>query len=140
MVITILNALVNKAKSAYKSIQRFRSAPEQVNLTLFKSIIRPTFEYAPLPSFRSKKCHLNKIQILQNKVLRFINGSSLIDRIPNAVLHEKFKVENTKDRLLNLSKRQVNALYSEDLEHIQTLQNNIASLPRGQSLWQDITG
>ena len=88
----------------------------------------------------AKKCHLNKIQILQNKVLRFINGSSLIDRIPNAVLHEKFKVENTKDRLLNLSKRQVNALYSEDLEHIQTLQNNIASLPRGQSLWQDITG
>merc|ERR1712055_485818 len=98
-----------------------------------------TYEYAPLPSFRSKKSHLNKLQRLQNKVLRFINGTRLIDRIPTTVLHEKFNVEKVKDRLLYLSKRQVNALYSGNLDHIQTLQNTIASLPLGQSLWQDIT-
>ena len=50
-----INSLVSKANVAFKSIYRFRSAPTHVNLTLFKSIIRPTFEYAPLPSFRSKK-------------------------------------------------------------------------------------
>ena len=134
-----INSLVSKANTAFKSIQRFRSAPTNVNLILFKSIIRPTYEYAPLPSFRSKKSHLNRLQILQNKALRFINGTRLIDRIPTAELHEKFNVENVKDRLLNLSKRQVNALYSGNLDHIQTLQNIIASLPHGQSLWQDIT-
>ena len=75
---------------------------------------------------------------MQNKVLRFINGTRLIDRIPTAVLHEKFNIENVKDRLLHLSKRQVNALYSGNLEHIQTLQNTIAHLLQGQSLWQDI--
>ena len=109
-----------------------------MNLTLFKSIIRPTYEYAPLPSLRSRKSHLNKLQTLQNKVLRFVNGTRLIDRIPTTVLHEKFNVENVKDRLLNLSKRQVNSLYAGNLEHIQTLQNTIASLPHGQTLWQDI--
>ena len=112
-----INALVNKANTAFKSIQRFRSAPEQVNLTLFKSIIRPTFEYAPLPSFRGKKCHLDKLQKLQNKALRFINGSTLLDCIPNAVLHDKFKIEPVRDRLLYLAKKQVNIL-SHDLQHM----------------------
>ena len=50
-----VKSLLKKANASYNSIQRFRSAPEKVKLTLFKSIIRPTFEYAPLPSIRSKK-------------------------------------------------------------------------------------
>ena len=133
-----VNALVKKANSAYKSIQRFRSAPEHVNLTLLKSIIRPTFEYAPLPSIMSRNCHLEKLQKLQNKVLRFINGSRLIDRIPNAVLHEKFKIESVRERLLKLANNQVNVLLSQALEQTETLRNNIAYLPQGQTLWQDI--
>ncbi|CAL4124877.1 unnamed protein product, partial [Meganyctiphanes norvegica] len=116
-----VNALVKKANSAYKSIQRFRSAPEHVNLTLLKSIIRPTFEYAPLPSIMSRNCHLEKLQKLQNKVLRFINGSRLIDRIPNAVLHEKFKIESVRERLLKLANNQVNVLLSQALEQTETL-------------------
>ena len=57
-----INALLKKANTAYRSILRFRSAPEHVNKTLYKSIIRPTIEYAPLPSNRSKKCHIQKLQ------------------------------------------------------------------------------
>ena len=128
-----------KANSAFRSIQRFRSAPEKVNLTLYKSIIRPTFEYAPVPSIRSSKCHLEKLQKLQNKVLRFINGSRLLDCIPNAVLHEKFKIEIVSQRLLNLAKRQVNVILAGNLKHTQTLQNFIAPQVQGQTLWNDIT-
>ena len=109
-----------------------------MNLTLYKSIIRPTFEYAPLPSIRSKKCHLEKLQKLQNKALRYINGSRLIDRIPNAFLHEKFKVEYVKDRLLSLAKKQVNTILSVENEHTHKLQTVIASRLQGQMLWQDI--
>ena len=133
-----INALLKKSNSAFNSIQRFRSAPEKVNMTLYKSIIRPTFEYAPVPSIRSKKSHLDKLQKFQNKVLRFINGSRLIDRIPNNVLHNKFRIENIKDRLSNLAKNQINKILSDDLEHTHILQNRISSLPQGQSLWQDI--
>ena len=88
----------------------------------------------------AKKSHLNKLQTIQNKVLRFINGTRLIDRIPNAILHEKFNIENIKDRLLYLAKRQANSILSQNLDQVQTLQNTIASLPQDQSLWQDITG
>ena len=134
-----INALLKKANAAYKSIQRFSSAPEDVNLTLYKSIIRPTFEYAPLPSVRSKKCHIDKLQKFQNKALRFINGTKLIDRIPNAFLHNKFKIQYVKDRLMALSKKQINTILNDNLAQINTLQNNIASLTHGQMLWQDIT-
>ena len=134
-----IGALVKKANSAYKSIQRFYSAPEKVKLTLYKSIIRPTFEYAPLPSIRSKKCHIEKLQKVQNKVLRFTNGSRLLDCIPNKVLHEKFKVENVEQRLLYLAKKQVNVILSGNLDHVQTLQNFIAPQIQGLVLWNDIT-
>ena len=131
-------ALLRKANASFNSIKRFRSAPEEVNLTLFKSIIRPTFEYAPLPSIRSKECHLNNIQKFQNKVLRFINGTTLIDRVPNAVLHEKFKIEDVRGRLMNLAKRQVSKIVVDNLKHTLDIQTHIVSLPQGQILWQDI--
>ena len=131
-------ALLSKANASYNSILRFRCAPEKVKLTLFKSIIRPTFEYAPLPTIRSKKSHLDKLQKFQNKALRFINGTTLMDHIPNASLHEKFKIEDVKVRLSNLAKRQVNKIVSDNLQHSQDLITHIASLTQGQILWQDI--
>ena len=133
-----VNALIKKTNTAYRSIQRFRSAPEHVNKTLYKSIIRPTIEYAPLPSIRSKKSHSQKLQKFQNKVLRFINGPRLIDCITNASLHMKFNIENINDRLMTLAKKQINTILSQDLEHVNTLRTNIASLTLGQTLWQDI--
>ena len=133
-----VKSLLKKANASYNSIQRFRSAPEKVKLTLFKSIIRPTFEYAPLPSIRSKKSHLDNLQKFQNKILRFINGTTLMDHVPNASLHEKFKIEDVRSRLMDLAKRQVNKIVSDDLQHNHDLQTHIASLTQGQILWQDI--
>ena len=133
-----INALLKKANIAYKSIQRFRSAPEHVNKILYKSIIRPTIEYAPLPSIRSKNCHAQKLQNFQNKVLRFINGTRLIDRISNQSLHMKFQIELINDRLLALAKKQINKILSQDLEQANFLKTNIASIAPGQTLWHDI--
>ena len=133
-----INALIRKANISFNSIQTFRGAPEKVNITLYKSIIRPTLEYAPLVSIRSKKCHLEKLQKLQNKVLRFINGSKLIDRISNYFLHNKFKMEPIRERLLDLAKKQISTILSDNSRQVHILKNKIASLPPGQSLWQDM--
>ena len=133
-----VNGLLIKGNKAYRAIQRFHSAPEHVKKTLYKSIIRPTIEYAPLPSIRSKKCHIEKLQKFQNKVLRFINGTRLIDCITNVSLHIKFQIETISDRLMSLAKKQINTILSEDLVHVNILKTNIASLTQGQTLWQDI--
>ena len=61
-----------------------------------------------------------------------------MDHIPNASLHEKFKIEDVKVRLSNLAKRQVNKIVSDNLQHSQDLITHIASLTQGQILWQDI--
>ena len=135
-----INALLRKSNTSFNSIQRFKGAPEKVNLTLYKSIIRPSFEYAPLPSIRSKKTHLDKLQKFQNKVLRFINGTTLIDRIPNDYLHNKFKIDTIRDRLHSLAKKQVTTILGDDLEHTNILQTRIALLTHGESLYQDIVG
>ena len=70
--------------------------------------------------------------------MRFINGTKLIDRISNIFLHTKFQIETIIDRLTYLAKKQINTILSQDLEHVNTLKTNIASLPQGQTLWQDI--
>ena len=135
-----INALLRKSNTSFNSIPRFKGAPEKVNLTLYKSIIRPSFEYAPLPSIRSKKTHLDKLQKFQNKVLRFINGTTLIDRIPNDYLHNKFKIDTIRDRLHSLAKKQVTTILGDDLEHTNILQTRIALLTHGESMYQDIVG
>ena len=61
-----------------------------------------------------------------------------MDHVPNASLHEKFKIEDVRSRLMGLAKRQVNKIVSDDLQHNHDLQTHIASLPQGQILWQDI--
>ena len=47
-------------------------------------------------------------------------------------------MENINDRLMNLAKKQINIILSQDLEHVNILKTNIASLTQGQTLWQDI--
>ena len=51
----------------------------------------------------------------------------------------KFQIETIRDRLMNLAKEQINTILSQDLEHVNILKINIASLIEGQNLWQDIT-
>ena len=71
-------------------------------------------------------------------MLRYIKGSRLIDRIPNAFLHEKFNLEIVNDRLMNLAKKQVNTIQQVNHEHTRVLQTIISARPQGQTLWQDI--
>ena len=78
------------------------------------------------------------MQKFQNKALRFINGTTLMDHVPNTLLHEKFKIMNIRGRLMDLAKRQINKIVSDDLQHNDDIQTHIASLPQGQILWQDI--
>ena len=78
------------------------------------------------------------MQKFQNKALRFINGTTRMDHVPNALLHEKFKITNVRVRLMDLAKRQINKIVSDDLKHNNDLQTHIASIPQGQTLWQDI--
>ena len=61
-----------------------------------------------------------------------------MDHIPNASLHEKFKIEEVKGRLSNLAKRQVNKIVSDNLQHNQDLNTHIAYFIQGQTLRQDI--
>ena len=61
-----------------------------------------------------------------------------MDHVPNTLLHEKFKIMNIRGRLMDLAKRQINKIVSDDLQHNDDIQTHIASLPQGQILWQDI--
>ena len=39
---------------------------------------------------------------------------------------------------MSLANKQINAILSEDLEHVNIIKNNKASLTQGQTIWQDI--
>ena len=72
-------------------------------------------------------------------MLRFVNGSRLLDFVPNSVLHEKLEIENFRQRLFILAKKQVNVIQAGNLHHVETLQNFVAPQVHGTSLWNDIS-
>lgn len=60
------------AKTTLLNLERFRGCSERTKLHLCKALVRPTITYCPLAFSLAAKCHIIKLQRVQNKALRFI--------------------------------------------------------------------
>ena len=118
--ITLITA---KAKTQINKLNRFKNAPSKIKLILYKSLIRPLIEYPSIPLALSNKTHTKKLQKVQNAALRFVNGTSLKDRICMSSLHNKFKIDAFNVRIHKLAKKCLN-----------TMVNNYSSNPSSQPL------
>ena len=74
-------------------------------MILYKTLIRPLIEYPSLPLARSNKTHTKRLQKIQNAALRFINGTTLNDKISMSSLHDKFNIDSFNVRIFKLAKK-----------------------------------
>ena len=70
-------------------LQRFRNLSEK---KLYLTIVRPQLLYAIIPLNSISKTAHKKLQKVQNKALRFIENTTLNDRIPSTTLHARNKL------------------------------------------------
>ena len=73
-------------------LQRFRNLSEKNKRKLYLLIVRPQLLYPIIPLNSISKTANKKLQKVQNKALRFIENTTLNDRIPSTTLHARNKL------------------------------------------------
>lgn len=61
----------NKGRQALRELWRFQTLPQNIKLHLVKAFIRPIITYAPIPLVTVSNTNFKKLQVIQNKGLRF---------------------------------------------------------------------
>ena len=74
------------------SLYRFRCAAPRTKLHLFKSLIKPPLTYAPLPLSLAARTNIRKLQVVQNRALRWIFDIRWDDFVRTSSLHERASV------------------------------------------------
>ena len=100
-----IKQLVHKASFNLTKLHRFRSAPTKIKLQLYKTLIRPLLEYPSIILANTSQYQLNKLQIIQNKALKFIYNTHWTDFTTNAQLHNRANLETISDRLHKLQNK-----------------------------------
>ena len=73
-------------------LQRFRNLSEKNKRKLYLTIVTPQLLYPIIPLNVISKTPHKKLQKVQNKALRFIENTTLNDRIPSTTLHARNKL------------------------------------------------
>ena len=99
-----MHQTINKTTYNFNKLYRFKSPPPKIKLILYKTLIRPLMEYPSILIADTSKTHINKLQIIQNKALRFIQAYNThwSDFITNNTLDNTAKLETVKERLNKL--------------------------------------
>ena len=103
-----------EARKRRSALRRFYKLDENIKSHLFKSMIRPVFEYPITPTCIMKNTSKRKIQQFQNVSLRQIyksrgndrdNHGNDNNRQTNEALHTRYKIEPINIRLHKLAKK-----------------------------------
>ena len=77
------------AQNQLNKFQRFRDLSERNKLKLHKSLIISSLIYPTAPLNTISYTKMRQLQRFENKSLRFITNTSMIDRTPSRTLHER---------------------------------------------------
>lgn len=72
------------ASNALEKLCRFSDMPINVKTHLVKTLVLPVLDYPPIPTHALSNAQLNRLQVVQNKALRFATGK----RYPYALTTE----------------------------------------------------
>ena len=96
---------VDRASFNLSKLSLFQTASPKFKLILYKALIRPLLEYPILQLHNSRAKYLNKLQLIQNKALRFIYNVKLSDRVRVEDLHNRAKLDPINLRLSKLARK-----------------------------------
>ena len=102
--------VAKKARIHQNKLYRFINAPEKVKKTLFKTLIRPIMEYPCTILHKIHKTYTHKLQVVQNKGLRFIKNVKFKDRVNMKDIHQELNIEPINVRISRLKNKVVNRM------------------------------
>lgn len=83
---------MGKAKRELTKLKRFSCFRSRTKLHLFKALVQPHLDYSPIPTITVTINNMQKIQLIQNKALRWINFDVPTYHTTAKTLHEKYNL------------------------------------------------
>ena len=123
---------VKKEKAAMTELYRFSSLPCEIKVHLIKALLAPILTYPPIPLITISKTQMKKLQVIQNRGLRFAFSERYPFTRTSKELHEIANLEpinyslfirasNIWEKLPNLDNTQYSYLmenYQPDKYHM----------------------
>lgn len=110
------------AKKALLQLHRFRFASLNTKKHLYKTLIRPILTYAPLYMALTTQKNKAKLQIIQNKALRWICNTRWYDFTTNNTLHQQCNINPLNLYSHNIIVKQILKLIERHPSHIELLE------------------
>ena len=101
-------ARISKAKKRLSQLNRFKTAPAKIKLTLYKTLLRPILEYPYYTANNVSNKNKKKIQVMQNKCLRFVENIKLSERKKMKDVHNKLKIDPMNIRIDKQCNKMIN--------------------------------
>ena len=92
-----------RANAELKKLKRFRNLKRKLKIRLHKSLILPLLTYPIVPLNICSNTQINKLQIVQNKAIRWIANEHWPTNCPIEQRQQEFKIETIKDRIKRLA-------------------------------------
>ncbi|CAG9804526.1 unnamed protein product [Chironomus riparius] len=119
----IHKASAHSFSSFYCILKRNSHASLESKLRIYKSYIRPIMTYACPIFVNAAKCHINKLQLFQNKILRMILDIHWDDFKSNKDIHDSANIPLIKDYIDKIT----NNFYSKSNSHSNHLIANLGN-------------
>ena len=119
-----LNETVQKGKHALMELQRFYALPEKIKIHLIKAFIRPILTYAPIPMITISNTNIKKLQVIQNRGLRFACNEKYPYTRNTKTLHEVANIEPINYTMFNQADKVFNKVRNMEDEQFTTIMEN----------------
>ena len=111
------------AEGALTSLYKFTYLKKQLKIRLYKTLVLPLITYPIIPLNAISKTQMKKLQVVQNKALKWINNEYWPLRCPFALRRAQNKIEPIADRIKRLAEGVWHKIIDEDSQFIRdTLQ------------------
>ena len=125
-----IDMLITKAQPRVNLLKALSHLSKETSpkliLSLYKSTVRPIFEYACIAYMNAAPNHLEKLQQLQNSCLR--SALKLPAHISTRILHDAADIPMLKDHLLSFAKKRLASLETNSRIIRQLITDSAASL------------
>lgn len=92
---------LSKAKQSLAKLKRFSKFTSKTKVHLYKTMVRPHLDYAPTLNNVFSKTNMTKLQVIQNKALRWINNDQPPYHTTIEQLHEVYNLSPINVRTFN---------------------------------------
>ena len=98
-----VEVITQKANAELKKLQRFRLLKTKLKVRLYKTLILPHLTYPAVPLNICSNTQYKKLQIVQNKAIRWIMNERWPIRCPVRLRQEQLKIEPIQERIKRLA-------------------------------------